>query len=227
MFSPFVFSFFGGKKRAFRPQKRKEKILISPPHCFVSFSLFLNPLSLSFSTLFPSLSHTSIKNNNAAGGLLEGFGRLLKFDLKVYVYPTVDPRTGELVTASDLQVDDPGVQKLYDYILGRGAIVPVEHYDRELLQHGDVSKLVAESIRSGTDEWEALVPHHVRDQVKRLNLLGYRGSRDEDSEGSGSGGSGGSGGESSDGGSSRTTTGAGTRSGNGAPKSKAKAAPAA
>jgi uncharacterized membrane protein YgcG len=161
------------------------------------------------------------------GGLLEGFGRLLKFDLKVYVYPTVDPKTGTLVTASDMKVEDPGVQKLYDYILERGAIVPVEHYDRELLRHGDVSKLVAESIRSGTDEWEALVPHHVRDQVKRLNLLGYRGSRDEDSEGSGSGGSGGSGGESSDGGSSRTTTGAGTRSGNGAPKSKAKAAPAA
>mgnify|MGYP007078094914 CR=1 FL=1 len=224
MFSPFVFSFFGGKKRAFRPQKRKEKILISPPHCFVSFSLFLNPLSLSFSTLFPSLSHTSIKNNNAAGGLLEGFGRLLKFDLKVYVYPTVDPRTGELVTASDLQVDDPGVQKLYDYILGRGAIVPVEHYDRELLQHGDVSKLVAESIRSGTDEWEALVPHHVRDQVKRLNLLGYRGGgRDEDVEG-GSGGS--------DGGEGRGSMGAGSRkvesgSGSGASKSKAKAAPAA
>ena len=164
------------------------------------------------------------------------------------MYPTVDPRTGELVTASDLRVDDPGVQKLYDYILDRGAIVPVEHYDRELLRHGDVSKLVAESIRSGTGEWEALVPHHVRDQVKRLKLLGYRGSRDdEDSEGGG-GGSGGSsggssGGESSDGGSAATTTGAGSRkvgsgSGNGASgssssssssssKSKAKAAPAA
>ena len=144
------------------------------------------------------------------------------------MYPTVDPRTGELVTASDLQVDDPGVQKLYDYILGRGAIVPVEHYDRELLQHGDVSKLVAESIRSGTDEWEALVPHHVRDQVKRLNLLGYRGGgRDEDVEG----GSGGSSGE-SDGGEGRGSMGAGSRkvesgSGSGASKSKAKAAPAA
>lgn len=97
---------------------------------------------------------------------MEGFGRLLKFDLKVYVYPTVDPKTGELVTASDLRVEDPGVQKLYDYILERGAIVPVEHFDRELLRHGDVSKLVAESIRSGTGEWEALVPHHVRDQVR-------------------------------------------------------------
>jgi hypothetical protein len=38
------------------------------------------------------------------GGLLEGFGRLLKFDLKIYVYPTVDPKTGELISASNLKV---------------------------------------------------------------------------------------------------------------------------
>lgn len=180
----------------------------------------------------------SLYSKPRTGGLLEGFGRLLKFDLKVYVYPTIDPKTGMLVTASDMKVEDPGVQKLYDYILERGTIVPVEHYDRELLRHGDVSKLVAESIRSGTDDWEALVPHHVRDQVKRLNLLGYRGSRDEDSEGGGGSGgsSGGSSGESDGGGESNGgATGAGSRkkvesgsgSGNGASKSRAKAAPAA
>lgn len=50
------------------------------------------------------------------------------------------------------------------------------------MQHGDVSKLVAESIRSGTDDWEALVPHHVRDQIKALNLLGYRGSGGEEGD---------------------------------------------
>lgn len=38
------------------------------------------------------------------GGILEGFGRLLKYDLKLYVYPTLDEKTGELVTAETLQV---------------------------------------------------------------------------------------------------------------------------
>ncbi len=38
------------------------------------------------------------------GGILEGFGRLLKYDLKLYVYPTLDEQTGELVTAETLQV---------------------------------------------------------------------------------------------------------------------------
>lgn len=37
------------------------------------------------------------------GGILEGFGRLLKFDLKLYVYPTLDDRTGELITADNVK----------------------------------------------------------------------------------------------------------------------------
>ena len=41
------------------------------------------------------------------GGILEGFGRLLKYDLKLYVYPTLDETTGELVTAETLQVGHP------------------------------------------------------------------------------------------------------------------------
>lgn len=38
------------------------------------------------------------------GGILEGFGRLLKYDLKLYVYPTLDEKTGKLITAETLQV---------------------------------------------------------------------------------------------------------------------------
>lgn len=38
------------------------------------------------------------------GGILEGFGRLLKFDLKLYVYPTLDDSTGELMTADNIKV---------------------------------------------------------------------------------------------------------------------------
>ena len=107
------------------------------------------------------------------GGILEGFGRLLKFSVQLFVYPTLDPATGELVTADNLKVD-PQSQKLYEFILERGTIVPVTAFDRELLQHGDVSKRVSESIRAGTAEWEGLVPHHVRDQIKAFSLLGYR-----------------------------------------------------
>ena len=38
------------------------------------------------------------------GGILEGFGRLLKFDLRIYVYPTLDSKTGKVITAENVQV---------------------------------------------------------------------------------------------------------------------------
>ncbi len=42
---------------------------------------------------------------------------------------------------------EPSVQKLYDYIYERGTIVPVEDFSMELLNQGDISKRVTESIR--------------------------------------------------------------------------------
>jgi hypothetical protein len=92
---------------------------------------------------------------------------------KLYVYPTLDKSTGRLVTARDLRVD-PSVQLLYDYILQRGTIVPIEGYDAELLKHGDVSKRVQELLRAGSHEWESMVPRHVANQIKSQELLGYR-----------------------------------------------------
>lgn len=107
------------------------------------------------------------------GGILENFGRLLKFDLKLYVYPTLDPMTGELITADSIKVD-PASQTLYDYIYQRGAVVPIKVYDQSLITVGDVSQRVVESIRTSTDEWESLVPRHVAHQIKSQRLWGYR-----------------------------------------------------
>lgn len=45
------------------------------------------------------------------GGILEGFGRLLKFDLKLYVYPTLDDRTGELITADNVKARTAALPK--------------------------------------------------------------------------------------------------------------------
>jgi len=107
------------------------------------------------------------------GGILENFGRLLRYDLKLYIYPTLDPKTGTLIHADNLKVE-PAVQLLYDYILKRGAIVPITTYDESLLSAGDVSKRAVESIRAGTTEWKRLVPKHVAEQIRDQRLWGYR-----------------------------------------------------
>ena len=47
--------------------------------------------------------------------------------LQIYGYPTLDEKSGELITAERLQVA-PGVQLLYDYIRQRGTIVPITDF---------------------------------------------------------------------------------------------------
>ena len=37
---------------------------------------------------------------------------------------------------------DPSVQKLYDYIVARGTIIPIQDYNKDMLSRGDVSKRV-------------------------------------------------------------------------------------
>ena len=50
---------------------------------------------------------------------------------------------------------EPQVQKLFDYIRERGTIIAIQQYDKKLLIHGDVSKVVAESIRIGMlTQWQ-------------------------------------------------------------------------
>lgn len=51
--------------------------------------------------------------NDLDGGILEGFGRLLKFDLKIYVYPTLDTKTGEVITAENVKVSRPPWHQIF------------------------------------------------------------------------------------------------------------------
>lgn len=63
------------------------------------------------------------------GGILEGFGRLLKFDLKIFVYPTINEKTGEMENVDSVKVA-PSVQLLFDYIRQRGTLVPITNYNK-------------------------------------------------------------------------------------------------
>src|SRR5258708_40345876 len=47
------------------------------------------------------------------GGILESFGRLFKNDLKLYIYPLLDRKTGELTTVENLHVA-PELRKLFE-----------------------------------------------------------------------------------------------------------------
>ncbi|WP_347332781.1 hypothetical protein [Marinimicrobium locisalis] len=105
-----------------------------------------------------------------AGGILEGFGRLFKNKVRLYIYPFRDPATGQLVRADNLEVPDQ-LRHLYQHLLDNGYIVQLERFNEDYL---DIfSPNVLEQIGSGQSGWEHQVPDVVAEKIKRQKLFGH------------------------------------------------------
>ena len=105
------------------------------------------------------------------GGILESFGRLFKNELRLYVYPYLDPKSGRLWTVQNLDVP-PELRKLYGYLVDRGCIEQLEGHRPELLSI--FSRDILRKIKDGDPTWEAMVPPEVTELIKRRGFFGYR-----------------------------------------------------
>jgi hypothetical protein len=104
------------------------------------------------------------------GGILEGFGRLFKNNLKLFVYPYAEPRTKELVTIDKLDVP-AALRQLYGYLIDRRCIVQltdINHAYLDIHSHEVLSKIGRDST-----EWEAMEPPKVAAAIKERGLFGY------------------------------------------------------
>ena len=106
------------------------------------------------------------------GGILESLGRLFKGDLKLYVYPVKDEKTGELISVQNLKVA-PNLQNLYDHLVENHYIEGLEGYNPEYLTI--FSRAVLKLIQSGDPAWETMVPPAVAEMIKKGRLYGYQG----------------------------------------------------
>jgi hypothetical protein len=110
--------------------------------------------------------------HDLGGGILESFGRLFKNDLKLYVYPYKDPRTGHIETADHLHVATH-LRHLHAYLRERGCIESLQDYSADCLPI--FADDVLERIRAGDVSWEAMVPTEVTRLIKERRLFGYVG----------------------------------------------------
>jgi hypothetical protein len=108
------------------------------------------------------------------GGTLEAFGRLFKNAVRVYVYPMLDRVHDTLVTAATYRPDGP-LGLLYQFLLERGAIVPLRNFREDVLRI--LSQEVIELIRLGDPSWEDMVPEPVAAAIRRRGLFGFRPDR--------------------------------------------------
>jgi hypothetical protein len=106
------------------------------------------------------------------GGILESFGRMFKNDLKLYVYPMLDPDDSNgAITVNSLKVS-PELQTLYDYLAHRGSFVDLDNYHPEYLPI--LSRDVLKRIASGDEVWEEQVPKEVADLIKKRAFFHYQ-----------------------------------------------------
>jgi hypothetical protein len=105
------------------------------------------------------------------GGILESFGRLFKNDLKLYVYPLMNRKTGELTTVENLQVA-PELRKLYEYLVQKGGIVQLDNYNPAFLSI--FSRDIIQQIKAGDPAWTESVPPEVAEVIRRRGFFGHK-----------------------------------------------------
>jgi hypothetical protein len=108
---------------------------------------------------------------NLEGGILEALGRMFKGNLKLFVYPMVEEKTGEILTASKFQVA-ANLQSLYSYLIENKFIVEITDFHPEYLRIFPPDALA--KLQSGDSGWEAMVPPEVKRIIKEREFFGYR-----------------------------------------------------
>jgi len=104
-----------------------------------------------------------------AGGILESFGRMFRNDLKLYVYPLLEPKNGSLISATNLRVA-PNLRHLHAYLMENRCIESLRDYDEKCLPI--FSRDVLSKLRSGDKSWEESVPPEVAQIIRERNLFG-------------------------------------------------------
>jgi len=105
------------------------------------------------------------------GGVLESAGRLFKRSVKMYVYPTRDPVSGEIHSVERAPMPSPW-HHLRDMLLEMGRIEPIRRYDDSFLSIHTPDVLAR--IEGGDPSWEGMVPAAVAEMIKAKNLFGWQ-----------------------------------------------------
>jgi hypothetical protein len=106
------------------------------------------------------------------GGILEAFGKLFTKNLRIYVYPLLNQAAGVLTTGLTEEVPAE-MQALYQHLMQRGRIKPLDNFDRSVLHI--FSREVLKRIKDDSAPWEDMVPPEIAEVIKKRRFFGYQG----------------------------------------------------
>ena len=104
------------------------------------------------------------------GGLMESLGQLFKNSAKLYVYPSLDKKTGTLTTVENMEVA-PNLRHLYAHLVENKFIEAIAGYNAAALKiySGDVLA----KIHSGDESLNQLIPAPIFEVIKAKKLFGW------------------------------------------------------
>jgi len=108
---------------------------------------------------------------NLGGGLLESFSRLFGSNVKLFIYPAIQPETGDLVT---LKTYEPPthLRHLFMHFVENGQMVDV--LDAKTKNLNIISDHVLEMIQQDQPGWDTMVPNRVAEAIRTHHLFGFR-----------------------------------------------------
>ena len=104
------------------------------------------------------------------GGLMESLGQLFKNEARLYVYPSMDRKTGRVTTVETLEIP-LHLQHLYAHLVENRFVEDIRHYNRGFLSiySGDVLG----KIHAGDDALAEWLPPEVFEVIKSKRLFGW------------------------------------------------------
>ncbi len=104
------------------------------------------------------------------GGLMESLGQLFKNGAKLYVYPSLDKKSGQLINVQNLEVA-PNLRHLYAHLVENKFIESINNYNAGALKI--YSGEVLAKIHSGDESLSQLIPAPIFEVIKSKKLFGW------------------------------------------------------
>jgi hypothetical protein len=109
------------------------------------------------------------------GGILEAFGQLFKAGVNLYIYPSMDPETGSLVTLDTFAVPEH-LGHLFAHLKAQRRIEAIR--EAGAVQRESMPREVLRRLQAGDPTWERMVPAPAARLIKERGLFLRRNTPD-------------------------------------------------
>jgi len=108
--------------------------------------------------------------DHLSGGILEAFGKLFYKNLRIFLYPMKNDKSGEIINSNNLHVE-PRMKNLYKFFKFNNKVIDIFGFDKTLLDIYSIK--VLEMIKNKEEGWEEMLPEKVTSLIKEKKLFGF------------------------------------------------------